>query len=120
MKPVAKESDFQALMSMKKLPLPIVARQKSLQIKYHVWFGRIETNGVRSGQITATPKFRPVAALQDILLQCRRKVRMVSGIETNLPFALKRVESHRCEVNTLGIYACNFITFFKVSQRDSF
>ena len=25
---------------------------------------------------------------------------------------LKRAESHRCEVNTLGIFACNFSTFF--------
>ena len=33
---------------------------------------------------------------------------------------LKRAESHHCEVNTLGIFACNFSTFFKVSQRDSF
>ena len=24
---------------------------------------------------------------------------------------LKRAESHRCEVNTLGILACNFSTF---------
>ena len=31
---------------------------------------------------------------------------------------LKRAESHRCEVNTLGIL-CNFSTSFKVSQRDS-
>ena len=31
----------------------------------------------------------------------------------------KRVESHRCEVNALEILACNFSTFFKVSQRDS-
>lgn len=31
---------------------------------------------------------RPVAALQNILLQCRRKVRMVSGIKTNLPLAI--------------------------------
>ena len=39
-------------------------------------------------------------------------------------YVLKRGESHRCEVNTLGILACNFSTFFKVSfkisQRDSF
>ena len=34
--------------------------------------------------------------------------------------ALKRAESHRCEVNTLGTFACNFNTIFKVSQRDSF
>ena len=33
---------------------------------------------------------------------------------------LKRAESHRCEVNTLGTFAGNFNTFFKVSQRDSF
>ena len=33
---------------------------------------------------------------------------------------LKRAESHRFEVNTLGTFACNFSTFFKVSQRDSF
>ena len=33
---------------------------------------------------------------------------------------LKHAESHRCEVNTLRIFACNFSTFFKVSQRDSF
>ena len=33
---------------------------------------------------------------------------------------LKRPASHLCEVNTLGIFACNFSTFFKVSQRDSF
>ena len=33
---------------------------------------------------------------------------------------VKRAESHRCEVNTLGIFACNFGTFFEVSQRDSF
>ena len=33
---------------------------------------------------------------------------------------LKRAESHRCEVNTLGIFVCNFTTFFKVSQKDSF
>ena len=33
---------------------------------------------------------------------------------------LKRSESHRCEVNTLWIFACDFSTFFKVSQRDSF
>ena len=34
--------------------------------------------------------------------------------------ALKRAECHRFEVNTLGNFACNFSTFFKVSQRDSF
>ena len=33
---------------------------------------------------------------------------------------LKRAESHGCEVNTLGIFACNFSIFCKVSQRDSF
>ena len=32
----------------------------------------------------------------------------------------RRAESHRCEVNTSGIPACNFSTLFKVSQRDSF
>ena len=31
-----------------------------------------------------------------------------------------RAESHRCEVDTLGIFACDFGTFFEVSQRDSF
>ena len=31
---------------------------------------------------------------------------------------LKRAEGHRCEVNTLGTFACNFSVFFKVSQRD--
>ena len=31
---------------------------------------------------------------------------------------LKRAECHCCEVNTFGIFACNFSTFFKVSQRD--
>ena len=31
---------------------------------------------------------------------------------------LKRAESHRCEVNTLGILACNFSAFFKVSLRN--
>ena len=25
---------------------------------------------------------------------------------------LKRAESHRCEVNTLGTFACNFSMFF--------
>ena len=41
----------------------------------------------------------------------------------NLPkrkHVLNRAESHHCEVNKLGIFACNFSTFFKVSQRDSF
>ena len=38
----------------------------------------------------------------------------------NQKHVLKRAESYRCEVNTLGIFACNFSTFFKVSQRDSF
>ena len=33
---------------------------------------------------------------------------------------LNRAESHRCEVNTLGTFACNFSMFFKVSQRGSF
>ena len=33
---------------------------------------------------------------------------------------LKRAESHRCEVNTLATFACNFSTFCKASQRDSF
>ena len=33
---------------------------------------------------------------------------------------LKCAESHRCEVNTLRILACNPCTFLKVSQRDSF
>ena len=33
---------------------------------------------------------------------------------------LKRAESHRCEVNTLGTFAGKFSTLFKVSQRDSF
>ena len=33
---------------------------------------------------------------------------------------LKRAESHRCEVNTSGILACNFSIFFKVSQGSSF
>ena len=32
---------------------------------------------------------------------------------------LKCAESHRCEVSTLGILACNFSTFLKISQRDS-
>ena len=31
---------------------------------------------------------------------------------------LKRAESHRCVVNTLGIFAWNFSICFKVSQRD--
>ena len=30
---------------------------------------------------------------------------------------LKHAESHRCEVNTLGVFSCNFSTFFKVSQN---
>ena len=29
-------------------------------------------------------------------------------------------ESHRCEVNTLGILACNFSMSSKASQRNSF
>ena len=33
---------------------------------------------------------------------------------------LKRAESHRCEVNTLGTFACNLSMFLKVSQRGSF
>ena len=33
---------------------------------------------------------------------------------------IKRAESHRCEVNTLGILACNFSMVFKVSQKGSF
>ena len=33
---------------------------------------------------------------------------------------LKLAESHRREVNTLGIFACDFGTFLEVSQRDSF
>ena len=33
---------------------------------------------------------------------------------------LKRAESHCCDVNTSGTFACNFSTFFKVSQTDSF
>ena len=30
---------------------------------------------------------------------------------------LKRAERHLCEVNRLGILACNLSTFFKVSQK---
>ena len=33
---------------------------------------------------------------------------------------LKRAESHPFEVNTFGIFACNFRMFFMVSQRHSF
>ena len=33
---------------------------------------------------------------------------------------LKRAESRRCEVNTLGILACYFSIFFNVSQWGSF
>ena len=33
---------------------------------------------------------------------------------------LKHAERHHCEVNTLGIFACNFSMIFNVSQRDSF
>ena len=33
---------------------------------------------------------------------------------------LKRAGSHRCEVNTLRKFACNFSTFFKVSRRELF
>ena len=33
---------------------------------------------------------------------------------------LKHAKSRRSEVNTLGIFACNFSMFFKVSQRHSF
>ena len=33
---------------------------------------------------------------------------------------LQRVESHRCEANTLGTFACNFSTFFKGEFRDNF
>ena len=32
---------------------------------------------------------------------------------------LKRAESDRCEVDMLGILACSFSMFFKVSQRDT-
>ena len=35
---------------------------------------------------------------------------------SNGKHVLKRAESHRCEVNTLGIFAGNFCMFFKVSQ----
>ena len=38
---------------------------------------------------------------------------------TKQKHVLKRAECHRCEVTTLGNFACNFSTFFKVSQRDS-
>ena len=38
----------------------------------------------------------------------------------NRKLVLKRVESHCCEVNTFGIFACNFSMFFMDSQRDSF
>ena len=31
---------------------------------------------------------------------------------------LKRAESHRCKVNTLRKFACNFSTFFKISRRE--
>ena len=33
---------------------------------------------------------------------------------------LQCAESHRCEVNTVGNLACNFRTFFRISQRDCF
>ena len=33
---------------------------------------------------------------------------------------LKCAESPRCKFNTLGIFACNFSMFLKVSQRDLF
>ena len=33
---------------------------------------------------------------------------------------LKRAESHRCEVNTLGTFARNFSMLFKGFQRGSF
>ena len=33
---------------------------------------------------------------------------------------LKSAESDRCEVNTFGIFACEFSMCFKVSPRDSF
>ena len=33
---------------------------------------------------------------------------------------LMSAESHRCEVNTLGLFACNFSTLFKDSQREPF
>ena len=33
---------------------------------------------------------------------------------------LKRAESRRCEVNTLGILACNSSTFFNVPVRNLF
>ena len=33
---------------------------------------------------------------------------------------LKLAESHRCEVKTLWIFACNSSTLFKVSRREFF
>ena len=33
---------------------------------------------------------------------------------------LKRAESHRCEVNTLGTFACNFSIFFRFLKRAHF
>ena len=32
----------------------------------------------------------------------------------------KRAKSHRCAVDALGKFACNFSTFFKVSHREFF
>ena len=49
------------------------------------------------------------------------KIFTLGGRLFNLPkckHVLKRTESHCCEVNTLGIFACNFSTFSKVSQRN--
>ena len=45
------------------------------------------------------------------------------GEDFNSPkrkYMLKGAESHHCEGNTFGTFACNFSTFFKVYQRDSF
>ena len=33
---------------------------------------------------------------------------------------LKRAESHRCEVNTLGTFACDFTTFLRFLKRIHF
>ena len=43
MDPVDNESDFQTLMSIKKLLLHHRGTSKVVEIKFHVWFGRTET-----------------------------------------------------------------------------
>ena len=104
---------------------------KIFLVKLQIFNGKLFSKTCKTSKHSKCPFFLLPSNDDSLLCSCilsswengipLNKLLTLGGRLLNLPkrkHVLKRAESHRCEVNTLRIFACNFSTFFKVSQRD--